>query len=293
MSELVVTAHQDPREFFILTQSLWMAHEAENQIMLAMLTNLATIQAPFEFMWIVSDGARVVGAAAKNRGSNYKLIVSRLDESSASALAKACMGLVKEPLAGVLGVANTAEIFARAWQRVSGCSLEIYHRQGILSAVRLTAKPRVSGMLRPAQLSELDLMVDWRRRFISECGLDQEAPADSLTRTQKLIERQGLWLWTVGDRVVSMLSAGTATPNAARISLVYTPVDLRGNSYASACVYAASAASLASGKRFCCLYTDLANPVSNKIYERIGYERVAEALDIRFLARAINEPARR
>jgi predicted GNAT family acetyltransferase len=39
-----------------------------------------------------------------------------------------------------------------------------------------------------------------------------------------------------------------------------------------------------SGARACFLYTDLANPTSNAIYERIGYGRVAEAAEIRFRA---------
>lgn len=293
MSELSVNVHHDPREFLRLTHHLLMAYEAENQIMLAMLTNAAAIQTPFEFLMTVSDGSRVVGAASKNRGSDYKLIVSRLDEAAAEALAKTCIDLFMEPLAGVLGEIGTAETFARSWQRLSGCSSEIYHRQGILSVVHLAAKPQVEGAPRSAQLSELELMADWRRRFILECGLDKETLADSLARTQKLIERQALWVWVVGGAAVSMLSAGSATPSAARISLVYTPVTLRGNGYASAGVYAASAANLASGRKLCCLYTDLANPVSNKIYERMGYERVAESLDIRFQVPPINEKSRR
>jgi predicted GNAT family acetyltransferase len=36
------------------------------------------------------------------------------------------------------------------------------------------------------------------------------------------------------------------------------------------------------GRRFCFLYTDLANPTSNAIYERIGYVRVAESAEIVF-----------
>ena len=39
---------------------------------------------------------------------------------------------------------------------------------------------------------------------------------------------------------------------------------------------------LAGGRRFCFLYTDLANPTSNAIYERIGYRRVCESGEFRF-----------
>jgi predicted GNAT family acetyltransferase len=43
-----------------------------------------------------------------------------------------------------------------------------------------------------------------------------------------------------------------------------------------------TAAQLAGGRRFCFLYTDLANPTSNKIYADIGYERVCDAIDYAF-----------
>ncbi len=39
---------------------------------------------------------------------------------------------------------------------------------------------------------------------------------------------------------------------------------------------------LTAGRRFCFLYTDLANPTSNHIYQAIGYEPVAEVTEIGF-----------
>ena len=74
-----------------------------------------------------------------------------------------------------------------------------------------------------------------------------------------------------------MSSYGSKTPNGIRIGPVYTPPEQRGNGYATALVAEQSAWLLAGGRRFCFLYTDLANPTSNAIYERIGYERVADA----------------
>jgi predicted GNAT family acetyltransferase len=63
---------------------------------------------------------------------------------------------------------------------------------------------------------------------------------------------------------------------------VYTPPGRRGRGYATALVAALSAELLAAGRRFCFLYTDLANPTSNRIYQRIGYERVCDSAEIRF-----------
>ena len=63
---------------------------------------------------------------------------------------------------------------------------------------------------------------------------------------------------------------------------MYTPPELRGRGYATALVAQLSSQLLAEGRRFCFLYTDLANPTSNAIYERIGYVRVCESAEIAF-----------
>jgi predicted GNAT family acetyltransferase len=62
----------------------------------------------------------------------------------------------------------------------------------------------------------------------------------------------------------------------ARINLVYTPPDLRRRGYATAAVSALTRRLLDSGRRYCCLYTDLANPTSNSVYRRIGYRPVCD-----------------
>ena len=60
------------------------------------------------------------------------------------------------------------------------------------------------------------------------------------------------------------------------IGPVYTPPDRRGRGYASALVGGVTRDLLAAGRRFCFLYTDLANPTSNSIYQRVGYRPVAD-----------------
>jgi hypothetical protein len=47
---------------------------------------------------------------------------------------------------------------------------------------------------------------------------------------------------------------------------------------------AVSERQLAGGRTFCFLYTDLANPTSNRIYMDIGYKPVCESVDYDFAA---------
>ena len=90
----------------------------------------------------------------------------------------------------------------------------------------------------------------------------------------------GVVLWE-DERTVSLAAFGNPTPNGIRIGPVYTPPEHRRHGYASALVAELSARLLAE-RRFCFLFTDLANPTANRIYEQIGYRRVCEAAEIVF-----------
>jgi predicted GNAT family acetyltransferase len=66
------------------------------------------------------------------------------------------------------------------------------------------------------------------------------------------------------------------------VSGVYTPPELRCKGYATSCVAELSRNILQSGKKFCMLYTDLANPTSNSIYMKIGYWPVCDSVQHTF-----------
>jgi len=57
---------------------------------------------------------------------------------------------------------------------------------------------------------------------------------------------------------------------------VYTTPALRGRGYASALVGQMTGMLLSRGHRLCFLFTDLANPTSNGIYQRVGNEPVCD-----------------
>jgi predicted GNAT family acetyltransferase len=78
------------------------------------------------------------------------------------------------------------------------------------------------------------------------------------------------------DEPVSLAGYGGPTPSGIRIGPVYTPPELRGRGYATVLTAELSRLLLQGGRRFCFLFTDLANPTSNSIYQRIGYRPVAD-----------------
>ncbi|MER6362019.1 GNAT family N-acetyltransferase [Kitasatospora sp. NPDC001527] len=91
-----------------------------------------------------------------------------------------------------------------------------------------------------------------------------------------------LHLWEDGGRPVAVAGVSAVVAGMSRIGPVYTPRDARGRGYASGVTAAASAAALAGGAGEVLLYTDLANPTSNSIYQQIGYRPVEDCLVLAF-----------
>ena len=90
------------------------------------------------------------------------------------------------------------------------------------------------------------------------------------------------YLWEDAGEVVAFAGVGGQTPRGIRIGPVYTPPDRRGRGYASNLVAAVTQLQLDSGRRFCFLFTNLANPTSNHIYQAIGYAPVVDVDLYRF-----------
>jgi hypothetical protein len=145
--------------------------------------------------------------------------------------------------------------------------------------------PRPAGQARTAGQDDRGLLLDWLTAFALEA---LSRPDDEIERTKRTLDRRisgadgGIWLWDVGGTSVSLAGFPGPALAGARVGPVYTPPEHRRRGYATALVADLSRFLLGQGHRACFLYTDLSNPTSNAIYERIGYERVAEAAEISF-----------
>jgi predicted GNAT family acetyltransferase len=64
---------------------------------------------------------------------------------------------------------------------------------------------------------------------------------------------------------------------------VYTPPEHRRQGYAGALTSHVSAEIRSAGNQ-ACLYTNLADPTSNSIYQQVGYRPVADFVEVEFSA---------
>jgi len=174
----------------------------------------------------------------------------------------------------VSGVPDTVRAIGAAWSRLTGGSTRttMHEAMHVLDEVRDPPRP-APGTLRVAEPDDRDLLVGWTEEFVHETGLIGAAQAGPMVDGS--LRRRGLLVWEDG-RPVSMLGVNPAVAGVARIGPVYTPPEYRRRGYAGSAVAAASRRALATVARRCMLYTDLANPTSNKIYAEVGYRRTGD-----------------
>jgi predicted GNAT family acetyltransferase len=163
-------------------------------------------------------------------------------------------------------------------------------RQGVYALEQVEPLDPVPGAARVAKDDDFGLLLRWWIAFgeevLHEGGPGRE-DAEENVRHKLRSPTGGFLLWEDDGDAVSLAGWGGPTPNGIRVGPVYTPPELRGRGYATALTAELSRQLLdgtlfEGGRRFCFLYTDLANPTSNAIYERIGYRKVAESAEIIF-----------
>lgn len=110
---------------------------------------------------------------------------------------------------------------------------------------------------------------------MAEAGVVEAAAREAPRTIDRRLAAGAQFLWHEG-RPVSALALSPEIAGTVRIGPVYTPREHRGRGYASAAVARASLDALARGARRCMLFTDIANPTSNKIYAAVGFRRVGD-----------------
>jgi predicted GNAT family acetyltransferase len=278
-----VRASEDARAFLDAAAPLMLADEARHNLQFGIAGTLVATpdRYPEKRFWVVYDGAEVVAAALQT--PPFNILVARPRDDAALETLVAGIGV---DLPGVVAAHSEVDVFTRLWTEAHGLAPRVLREQGVYALERVQPVPDAPGASRPAARGDLDLLVDWMIAFGDEV-LEEDDPGRVEARRgvqHRLAggDQGGFRLWEDEGEIVSISGWGAPTPNGIRIGPVYTPPALRGRGYATALVAELSQTLLDGGRRFCFLFTDLTNPTSNAIYERIGYVKACEAAMVAF-----------
>jgi len=233
------------------------------------------------FGWWSDPAGAVAGAFM--HAPPFPLVLTEVPLEAAAELSAVTMA--GRPLAGVNAYREVAAAFADGWRhRNQAGRVDVYRRQRLYRLAELVwPDPAPAGTARMARDADAKLTAGWFAAFADEVddmgrGVDQSAAA------RAKISQAGVMVWEDGGRPVSIACNTVQVGGMVRIGPVYTPPQARGHGYASAATAALSRRLLEAGAEEVVLFTDLANPVSNSIYQRIGYRPVEDRVVLAFSA---------
>ncbi|MFH9833793.1 GNAT family N-acetyltransferase [Streptomyces sp. NPDC017201] len=245
------------------------ARPAENTLLLTVTATLREsgphaygTEPPVLGWWRGADG-EVAGALV--RTPPFVPILGTVDPEALGPLTEALA------LPGVNADRDTARALAARWPRHRVDEEHRLYRLGTL----VPPSPAPAGALRTATAADRALLVEWIRAFGEQTG-------QSGDRAERIVDERtahgGLTLWETDGVPVSLAGVSRRVAGTVRVANVYTPPEHRGRGYAAAVTAEVSRVAREDGAREVLLFTDLANPTSNGVYRRIGYEAVSDRL---------------
>jgi GNAT superfamily N-acetyltransferase len=273
-----VRFHGSAEEFRAVAEPLYRRDPVANTIELTVLHGgMLPADSLLLTMWNNSD---VVGAAMQT--PPYPLSCNAIPVESVDVVV-AELARVRPELNGVRGGRDSVVAFTEAWRAVTGRIDSVTTEERLYRLGTLRPPSGVAGFHRRASGNDRGVLVDWVERFFVETFGHQRndvAGEEFLNTAEK--KGDHFVLWVVDGAPVSMAMLRAPAFGVSRIGPVFTPADSRGRGYGSAVTAAAADLALGNGVDDVVLFADLANPVSNAIYQRIGFEPVSDYVRIEF-----------
>jgi GNAT superfamily N-acetyltransferase len=215
---------------------------------------------------LVDDATGDLGVAVQTPPN--KPLVSMTGEAIALELGRRFVDAYGDPRS-VFGPDSSAMAFARG---AGARAPRPVSHDGVFELREVLAVPAAAGFARMAGPRDAPLLQGWMEAFLEEAmpGFPKDPKAGA-----RMAGNGRTWLWCApGGEPVSAANNPRRVAGWWAIGSVYTPPERRGHGWATSLVAHASRWALEGGASGCTLFTNLANPVSNRIYERIGYRRV-------------------
>jgi predicted GNAT family acetyltransferase len=266
----------------ISTVATTIAHRAAAQVA------AGTAQPDGNWWLVVRDESGAVRGAGMRTApfAPYPPFLLPMPDEAAGALARTLHERGEEVL-GVNGTLPVVELCAEELVRLAGGRVEVAQHTRLHELGELVRPASVPGRLTAATHDDLDLAMEWFAAFAGDgdeqAGRPRGTTAHEVPDRSEMLRRiraGGLWFWVdaTGQRV-HLTGVNPPSFGVARIGPVYTPPVQRGRGWASNAVAEVSRRIQAQGAR-ACLFTDQANPTSNRIYSALGYRPVVDMANL-------------
>jgi len=274
-----VTYFDNPHSFYEQAHALWETAETRNNLILGLALRLKDDPHAFgealPLMALVRDDAGQIGASALMTPP-FPIVVQSdpLNAAALDALADSLIANIWQ-LPGVNAVADVSDCFAAFWQEKTGQQARNIMNLRAYELRQVVEVDYPGGELKIAEESDAHLAADMLNAMADEVVV---GPKRLLTAQSALgsIRLKRTFFWMDAGEVVCVTLGNRPQVKGICVSGVYTPPAYRRRGYARALVAEVSRELLSRGYELTNLFTDLANPTSNKIYQEVGYQPVCD-----------------
>lgn len=274
--EVNITLYTDARSFIKKAGKMLYARETINNLMLGvserLLNDPSAYKDPF-FATLTDENDEIVLAAVLTPPHNMILAGNHNFNVGISVL----ISYIQDNqinIPGVIGPVHISESFMKTWKRMVKESGKIKMRQRVYEVRSVLMPSLPQGRFRVAFPEDNAILTKWLRAFTDEILGDEESPPPDIV--QGFISDGQVFVWEKEGEPVAMAMKTRPIAHSVTINGVYTPPEHRRQGYATALVARLSQHLLDSGYEFVNLFTDLDNPTSNGIYQKIGYHPVTD-----------------
>lgn len=281
----------DPIKFLDKFEGQLSTHETENCLILSLLHRLGKNKQLFGLdsprFWFSKESPTniAIQTPPHNLILSYSFDLSRMDSFIDFLKAENIQ------IPGVIGEKTKVHQFAKKWAETNELKLNIEMNQRVYELRNVTSESLTHQYeieFKTASIEHLDILLKWGYEFMEEAvSFERQSDWERFVLEQKAnfiasIADSQFYLLFRDNVPVTMAKTPGRTTTGRVINYVYTPPKLRKNGYATYCVAMLSQKILSQGYKLCMLFTDLSNPTSNSIYQKIGYEPVIDMDVVRF-----------
>ncbi|RAP76089.1 GNAT family N-acetyltransferase [Paenibacillus montanisoli] len=282
--------YTDVHEFYNDTYDVLMRHEAQNLISLGNIIighegkDKTDWRDPVNWLMVtISDGKGIQLTAIMTPPHNITLYAT---DNIINPEAINCLieGLSDREIPGVITEKTLAEFFAKEYTLRKGITFKTTMSQRIYELTAVNPDIQKVGIVRLLDEKDIHFFPYWAEAFYAAGSYgktEMSIPQDADPYLYRIASKK-LYILEDNGIPVSMAGYTREMQTAIGVAFVYTPPYERRKGYATSIVAQISQLALDKGFTKCVLYTDLANPTSNSIYQNLGYMPICDSLQLKF-----------
>jgi len=181
----------------------------------------------------------------------------------------------------VLGEKNLVEKLSTEFSKKNGLKKVIVFSERVHELKKVELKkdfyiPQIQQISEKDREQVLKMFRDFTLEALPQEVVDEKKDVARFEIMVKNISLEFGYGYFENENLVALTVCKRPTQNSASITYVYTIPEFRGQGLAGLVVCRISQEILNSGKKKVTLFTDLANPISNHLYAKIGFKPVLD-----------------